>query len=159
MTKFVVWYLSMCDGGDEPSWQYMAMGSYDKSICPDSWYSHVNTKWTELSSNFVRSNFVFIFERCGHLSPLQGRSTFHSLLTELLVAMWNPTGCTSSSSCIVHLNQEQCSNNEEFSTDGKSLLKAIPYLSPEQPVGIMVFWHKHMLALDFPKSLIEHILT
>ncbi len=28
--------LSICDGGDEPSWQYMAMGSYDKTVCPDS---------------------------------------------------------------------------------------------------------------------------
>ena len=31
---------------------------------------------SELSSNCVRSNFVFIFERRGHPSPLQGRSTF-----------------------------------------------------------------------------------
>ncbi len=38
MRKFVVCYLSICDGGDEPSWQYVAMGSYDKTktVCPDS---------------------------------------------------------------------------------------------------------------------------
>ena len=29
-------YLFICDGGDEPSWEQMAMGSYDKTICPDS---------------------------------------------------------------------------------------------------------------------------
>ncbi len=36
MRKLIVCYLSICDGGDEPSWQYTAMGSYDKTICPDS---------------------------------------------------------------------------------------------------------------------------
>ncbi len=55
----------------------------------------------------------------------------HCLLAELLVTIQNPTCRTSSSSCIAHLIQLQCSNNEhdeEFCTGRQSLLIAIPYL-------------------------------
>ena len=45
----------------------------------------------ELSSNCVRSNFVFIFARRGHLSPLQGWSTFNGKMLYYLFKDVNMT--------------------------------------------------------------------
>ncbi len=34
MKKFMVGYLFICDGRDEPNLEYMVIGSYDKTVCP-----------------------------------------------------------------------------------------------------------------------------
>ncbi len=61
---------------------------------------------------------------------------YHSVLTELLDTIRNPTCQTSCSSCIVHLIKYQCSNNEGFRTSRQSI--AILYSVPEHQLGISV---------------------
>ncbi len=39
--KIVMCYLFICDGGDEPNWEWMAIGNYDNTVSPLSYYSNL----------------------------------------------------------------------------------------------------------------------